>query len=305
VLLKNADAALQRAKELGRDNFQFYTAAMNEQAMENLLIQTDLRRALQRDEFRLHYQPKASLADGRLVGFEALLRWERPGERAVPPGKFVPILEDTGLIVPVGEWVIRTACAQLAAWRNARLPVVPIAVNLAAKQFLHGDIAEVVRAALAEHAVPASLLEIEITESDAMRNPEQTLRTLRRLREGGIRIAIDDFGTGYSSLSYVKRFPIDTLKLDRTFVNGLPDDPDDASIALAVIKMAHSLDLTVVAEGVETPQQREFLAGHGCDQMQGYLLARPQPAAACTELLAPVTVPATVVDPGQDRRAAA
>ena len=281
LLIKNADAALYRAKELGRNNYQFYTAAMNERAMENLLLENDLRHALERREFRLHFQPKARLRDGRVAGFEALLRWERPGKGLVSPAQFVPLLEDTGLIVPVGDWVIRAAFAQLREWREEGREPLPVAVNLAAKQFVHHDIVAVVEAAIRESGMPAELLEVEITESDAMKNPEQTLAVLQRLEARGVRIAIDDFGTGYSSLSYLKRFPVHTVKLDRSFVKGLPDDTEDASIALAVVTMAHSLGLEVVAEGVETAAQKHFLAEHGCDQMQGYLLSRPLPAAEC------------------------
>ena len=285
ALMKNADAAMFRAKELGRNNFQFYTAAMNERAADKLHLETELRRALERSEFRLHFQPKASLASGAISGFEALLRWQRPGKELVSPAQFVPVLEETGLIVPVGDWVIRGACAQVGEWRRAGLVPLPIAVNLSAKQFAHRDIVAVVDAALEEYDVPAALLELEITESDAMHTPEATMSMLRRLKERGVDIAIDDFGTGYSSLSYLKRYPVNTVKLDRSFVQGLPEDGDDVSIARAVITMAHSLGLAVVAEGVETVAQRQFLAAAGCDQMQGYLLSRPVPAAHCTQWL--------------------
>jgi diguanylate cyclase (GGDEF)-like protein len=285
ALMKNADVAMSRAKELGRNNYQFYAAPMNARAMEELLLLNDLRRALERGEFRLHFQPKASLKSGRACGFEALLRWERPGHGLVPPGKFIPLLEESGLIVPVGEWVIRAACAQLRDWRAAGLEPLPVAVNLAAKQFAQRDIVAVVDAALVEHGVPPHLLEIEITESDAMQDAERVLATLGELSARGVGIAIDDFGTGYSSLAYLKRFPVETLKLDRSFVNGLPGDANDVSIALAVITMAHSLGFKVVAEGVEKAAQRDFLAQHGCDQMQGYLFARPMPAGECARLL--------------------
>ena len=294
ALMKNADAAMFRAKQLGRNNCQFYAAAMNERAIDRLKLENDLRRALERDEFRLHFQAKAQLADGRVTGFEALLRWQRPGGGLVPPGHFIPLLEETGLIMPVGDWVIGAACAQLAEWRRVGLPLMPVAVNLCAKQFVHRDIVAVVDAALREHGVSAHLLEIEITESDAMQNPEATMAMLRRLKERGVRIAIDDFGTGYSSLSYLKRFPVDTLKLDRSFVQGLPEDADDGSIARAVITLAHSLGLAVVAEGVETAAQRDFLAREGCDQMQGYLLSRPVAPSECERLLgSKVSAPAT------------
>jgi diguanylate cyclase (GGDEF)-like protein/PAS domain S-box-containing protein len=287
TLIRNADTAMSRAKHLGRNNHQFYAAAMNARAVEKLRIETDLRHALARNELRLHLQPKASLATGSIVGFEALLRWQRPGNGLVPPAEFIPALEETGLIVPVGEWVIGAACAQLAEWRRAGLEPLPVAVNLAAKQFTRGDLAATVEAALTEHGVPARLLELEVTESDAMQNPEAAMAALRKAKQLGVQVSIDDFGTGYSSLAYLKRFPIDTLKLDHSFVAGLPRDADDVSIACAVITMAHSLGLQVVAEGVETAEQRDFLRERGCDQMQGYLLSRPVPPAEAARLLAP------------------
>jgi len=285
TLLKNADAAMFRAKELGRNGFQFYTAAMNARAREKLLLENDLRHALERGELALHFQPKASLAGGYVTGFEALLRWHRTNNGAVSPAEFVPVLERSGLIVPVGEWVIDRACAQLRAWRDAGLEPVPIAINLSVRQFMRGDISATIVRALAEHDVEARLLEVEITESDAMRNPAEVAETLGRLRMRGLRISIDDFGTGYSSLAYLKRLPVDALKIDRSFVAGLPGNGEDASIARAVIGMAHSLGLKVIAEGVENAAQRDFLATHGCDEIQGYLLSRPAPATECTRLL--------------------
>ena len=285
TLVRNGAAAMQRAKDIGRSDFQFYTTAINEHSAERLRLEASLRRALERDEFRLHFQPRARIADGARAGFEALLRWQRNGSGLVPPGSFVPLLEESGLIVPVGEWVIDAACAQIAAWREAGYAPLPVAVNVAAKQFVHGDLDAVVARALAAHGVEPDLLEIEITESDAMLEPERTIATLEKLRARGLRVAIDDFGTGYSSLGYLKRFPVDLLKLDRSFVTGLPKDSDDVSIARAVIAMAHSLGLKVVAEGVETEAQRAFLAANGCDYLQGYLLARPLPAETCTEFL--------------------
>jgi diguanylate cyclase (GGDEF)-like protein len=285
-LIKNADAAMFRAKHNGGNNYQFYTEAMNEHAMETLLLENDLRRALEREEFVLHFQPKTSLVSGRVVGFEALIRWKRLGQSLVPPSEFVPLLEESGLIVPVGEWVIDTACAQIAAWQRTRVGL-PVAVNLSAKQFLRTDIGAVIENAARKHGVEPHLLEVEITESDAMENADQSVVILRRLKALGIGIAIDDFGTGYSSLSYLKRFPVDKIKLDRSFVSGLPNNTEDASIARAVITMAHSLGLKVVAEGVEAEAQRGFLAAHGCDEMQGYLFARPLPAAECEQFLRP------------------
>jgi len=285
-LVRNADAAMFRAKRAGRNSFRFYTAAMNERAMENMLLENDLRHALERNEFEIHYQPKAIITGGELAGFEALLRWRRPASALVSPAQFIPMLEDSGLIVPVGDWIIGAVCAQLSAWQKAGLRPVPVSVNLCAKQFLHHDIAAVIDAALLDHGVDPDLLDIEITESDAMQDPELVVGILQRLRQRGIRVAIDDFGTGYSSLGYLKRFPLDALKIDRSFVTGLPDDAEDVSIAQAVIGMAHSLGLKVVAEGVETEEQRRFLAAHGCDQMQGYLLSRPVPAADCLRFFA-------------------
>ena len=285
TLVRNADAAMLRAKQLGRNNFQFYTAAMNERALEDLLLANDLRRALQRNEFFLQYQPIVAVRTGRLATFEALLRWRHPERGLLPPARFVPLLESSGLIVPVGEWVIRAACRQIAEWRRAGLRPVPVAVNLSARQLMHHDICAVLERELRAAGVEPRLLEVEITESDAMENPDQTAAILQVLRARGVRVAIDDFGTGYSSLAYLKRFPVTTLKLDRSFVSGLPGDPDDVSIARAVISMAHNLGLKVVAEGVEQEDQRQFLATHGCDQMQGYLLARPLPAQDAAKML--------------------
>jgi diguanylate cyclase (GGDEF)-like protein/PAS domain S-box-containing protein len=275
ILIRNAGAAMFRAKQNGRNTFEFYTAAMNERALENLRLETGLRRAIEREEFLLHFQPKADLESGRITGVEALLRWQSPNNGLVSPAAFIPLLEETGLIVPVGEWVVGAACAQLRAWGDEGIRLVPMAINLSAKQFLHHDICATIDRALQEYALEPHLLEVEITESDAMQNPEKTAAILHRLKARGIRIAIDDFGTGYSSLGYLKKFPADTLKLDRSFVMGLPGDAGDVAIARAVLGMAHSLGLKVVAEGVETEVQKNFLSDHGCDEIQGYLLARP------------------------------
>ncbi|HEX7113282.1 MAG TPA: EAL domain-containing protein, partial [Mizugakiibacter sp.] len=223
-LLRNADAAMQRAKQGGRGTCQFYTAAMNRHASDRLKLEADLRRALERDEFRLHFQPRAQVRSGAVAGFEALLRWQRADNGMVPPGLFVPLLEESGLIVQVGEWVVRAACAQQRAWQDAGLAPVPVAVNVAARQFQHGNLDEVVARALRDYAVEARLLEVEITESDAMQDPARAIAMLESLRARGVQAAIDDFGTGYSSLGYLKRFPVDFLKLDRSFVTGLPDD---------------------------------------------------------------------------------
>jgi len=285
ALISHADAAMYNAKKLGKNNYQFFTAAMNERSMEKLLLEKDLRQALMCYEFLLHFQPKASLHTGQITGVEALLRWQRPDGRLVPPLEFIPVLEESGLIVPVGEWVLSAACAQINAWQEDRITPVPIAVNLSAKQFHQQDIAAMVMRALLEYGVAPHLLELEITESAAMHDAKAATATLHKLKALGVRIAIDDFGTGYSSLSYLKRFPIDSLKIDRSFVTGLPGNQEDASIAQAVITMAHALRLKVVAEGVENKAQLEFLAEHTCDEMQGYYFSRPLTAELCTQFL--------------------
>ncbi len=285
ILIQNADVAMYHAKMQGKNNYQFYTAAMNQQAAAKMQMENDLRYAIQREEFVLHYQPKANLHTGRITGVEALLRWQHADGRLVPPAEFIPVLEESGLIVPVGEWVLRAACAQVRAWQEAGCAPTAIAVNLSAKQFHQHDICATVMRALREHDVGAHLLELEITESAAMHNEEATTTTLQKLKAIGVSIAIDDFGTGYSSLGYLKRFPIDSLKIDRSFVTGLPDDQDDASIAQAVITVAHALRLKVVAEGVENELQLEFLAANTCDEMQGYYFSRPLTAVQCTQLL--------------------
>ncbi|MGZ5149184.1 MAG: putative bifunctional diguanylate cyclase/phosphodiesterase [Burkholderiales bacterium] len=284
-LLKNADAAMHHAKEQGKNNYQYYNGEMNSSALERLALESDLHRALERNEFTLHYQPKIELIGGSIVGVEALIRWRHPERGLVSPVEFIPVAEETGLIIDIGEWVLRSACAQLRAWDQSGHTAVPVAVNISAKQFLQRDIAETVMRALREHGVPPHLLELEITESTAMHNVEATSTTLRELKALGVHIAIDDFGTGYSSLSYLKRLPIDSLKIDRSFVTGLPEDQDDASIAHAVITMAHALRLKVVAEGVENKAQLDFMAANGCDEMQGFYFSRPLPAEECTQLL--------------------
>jgi EAL domain-containing protein (putative c-di-GMP-specific phosphodiesterase class I)/FixJ family two-component response regulator len=284
-LMRGADTAMYGAKAAGRNTVQFYTAAMNEDAVSKLQLETRLRRALDRDEFLLHFQPKVDLATHDISGFEALLRWQPPDGALVSPAVFIPVLEETGLIVNVGEWVLRKACAQIRAWKDARLRQVPIAVNLSAWQLRQADLCAVIKRALHEHNVSPNLLELEITESAAIQNAEAAIAALRELRATGVRLALDDFGTGYSSLSYLKRLPVHTVKIDRSFVTDLATDPDDASIAQAIINMAHNLGLRVVAEGVETESQLAFLSSHGCDEMQGYHFSRPVPAAEATEML--------------------
>jgi diguanylate cyclase (GGDEF)-like protein/PAS domain S-box-containing protein len=285
-LLQAADAAMVQARACGPNHLQLYSEALGRRTADNLALQQDLRHAVEREEFLLHYQPRADLASGRITGFEALLRWNRPGRGMVEPADFIPLLEESGLIVPVGEWVVRQACLQLQEWLEAGVRAVPVAVNVSARQFLQADLAGTIERALCRHGVPAPLLEVEITETDSMRNADEAVATLARLRAAGVGVAIDDFGTGYSSLAYLKRFRVDALKLDRSFVRGLPQDAGDVSIARAVIGMAHGLGLRTVAEGVETPAQRAFLAGCGCNEMQGFLLARPLPARQCAAFLA-------------------
>ncbi|MDP2833127.1 MAG: PAS domain S-box protein [Pseudomonadota bacterium] len=277
-LVSSADAALYQAKEQGRNTYRFYTEALTTAANEHLALETRLRRGLERGELILHYQPLINAHSGRAVGVEALVRWQPPGEALVPPGKFIPIAEETGLIVPLGEWILRTACAQARAWLDAGLPPLVMAVNLSGRQFQAVDMVELVRTVLLDTGLPAQSLELELTESVIMAQADQAIATLDALKSLGVRLAIDDFGTGYSSLAYLKRFPIDKLKIDRSFVDGLADDPNDREIAATIIAMARSLNLEVLAEGVETEQQLAFLRLYGCDQYQGYLFSKPIPA---------------------------
>jgi diguanylate cyclase (GGDEF)-like protein/PAS domain S-box-containing protein len=276
TLLKNADTAMYRAKDAGRNNFQFYAHEMNARALDRLKLESGLRRALEREEFVLHYQPQMDIASGEIVGVEALLRWQPPGQAMVFPGDFIPTAEETGLIVPIGEWVLRTACMQNKAWRDAgKLPSLKVAVNLSARQFKQQDIVKMVSRILDETGCRPQWLELELTESIVMENPEAAAEILQRLSDMGVHLSIDDFGTGYSSLSYLKRFPIDSLKIDRSFVRDITTDADDAAIAKAVIALSHSLKLKVIAEGVETAGQLDFLREQRCNQMQGYYLSRP------------------------------
>jgi len=285
ALLKNADSAMYRAKQLGRNNFQFYTTEMNARSGENLHLENSLRHALQREEFLLHYQPKADVRTGCIIGVEALMRWQHPEFGMVSPGKFIPLLEETGLIVQTGEWVIRTACEQIQEWQRDGVQVVPISVNVSGRQFQHKDLVQSIVDIINKTGVDPGMIEIELTESSLMINPHEASLVLHSLKEFGVQISVDDFGTGYSSLAYLKRFRIDTLKIDRSFVQDVTHDHDDAAIVRAVITLAHSLKLNVVAEGVETEEQLEFLVTNGCDQIQGYLLSVPLPASACTQLL--------------------
>ncbi len=285
VLIMNADAAMYRAKEQGRNNFQYFTREMNERALSRVNLEAQLRRAIDRSEFRVVYQPRVDLATGSICGFEALLRWKHPERGVIHPVEFIPVLEDTGLIVPVGEWVLAEACRIMGVWQAAGSSLLPIAVNLSARQFQQKDLESAVRRIVASTGADASMLQFEITESLLMGDPEGAARILRGLRDSGVKISIDDFGTGYSSLAYLKRFPLDALKIDRAFVRDIATDPEDAAIALAIINLAHTLELRVVAEGVETEAQLDFLASHGCDEMQGFYFSRPVEASVCEAML--------------------
>ena len=277
TLLKHADTAMYKAKK-HNTGFQFFEAAMEHSLSGHVRLENDLRRALERKELEVFYQPKAQVDAVTLVGMEALVRWRHPTRDLVGPNEFIALAEETGIIIPLGEWVLRTACAQVQAWIARGLAPLPVAVNISARQLQQPDFVQFVERALKETGLPAHLLELEITESTLMEDAEATLALLRRLRELGVRLSIDDFGTGYSSLAYLKRFPMNTLKIDRTFVRDLPEDADDAAIVTGIIALAHSLRLDVVAEGVETREQRAFLEQVSCDLIQGYLLSTPLPA---------------------------
>jgi EAL domain-containing protein (putative c-di-GMP-specific phosphodiesterase class I) len=288
TLIKNAHVALHHAKQEGCASFQFYTTQMNASAKLRLSMETALHRALEREEFVLYYQPKVDLLDGKIIGMEALLRWQSPERGLVAPSEFIPLLEETGLILPVGEWVLREACQQAITWQLLRLPKIRIAVNISALQFMQFDLAEVILNIFKEHGLEAyqKILEFELTESLLMKNTEGTISTLNRLHDLGIQFSIDDFGTGYSSLSYLKRFPISSLKIDQSFVRDISKKGDDAAIVGAIIALGHSLGLNVIAEGVETLEQLEYLRLMKCNEMQGYLFSRPIPADEMTRLLA-------------------
>jgi diguanylate cyclase (GGDEF)-like protein/PAS domain S-box-containing protein len=284
TLLKNADTAMYRAKEQGRNNFQLYSPAMNAKAAERLAMEAQLRRAVERGELLLHYQPKIDLNGGRIVGMEALLRWRSPSLGMVPPAEFIPLAEETGLIVPIGEWVIRTVAAQMRRWQAAGLPMVPVAVNLSPRQF-QPNLVQTVSRILKEENLNPSFLGLEVTENMVMKQADATVEMLDQLHALGIELSIDDFGTGYSSLGYLKRFRVHALKIDGSFIRDIPADADDAAIVSAMMTLAHSLKLKVVAEAVETKEQLTFLRSLGCDQIQGYLFSKPLPAAEMERML--------------------
>ncbi len=284
ALVKNADVAMYRAKDRGRNRFQFYSPEMNARTVERLELETGLRRALDLGELALYYQPQVELKEGRVIGAEALIRWQHPERGLVPPDAFIPLAEEIGLIVSIGEWVIDTACAQLKEWQQQGLEDIRLSINVSARQFQHRGLSSLIKEALLRHSIQPERLEIEVTESSVMQDPELTIMVLRELKEIGVRIALDDFGTGYSSLNYLKLFPTDNLKIDQSFVHDLTTDPDDAAIALSVITLAHSLNRVVLAEGVETSEQLAFLQQHGCDLMQGFLFSPALPAKEFSDL---------------------
>ncbi|MDF3035847.1 MAG: hypothetical protein K0S28_1121 [Paucimonas sp.] len=285
VLLRNADTAMYHAKQEGRGRFSFFTAHMNEAANCRLAVGVALQRAIAEDEFILHYQPKVSADTGRICGFEALIRWPQADGAWISPSQFIPIAEDTGRIDPIGKWALQEAARQIQRWTAQGADCCPVAVNVSAQQFLRNTVANDIAAALHESGIAPGLLEAELTESAVMSDPIEAIQALQNIRKLGVPISIDDFGTGYSSLAYLKRFPLDKLKIDGAFVRDIASDPDDAAIVIAIITLAHSLNLTVIAEGVETAEQMSFLIEHGCDQMQGNYFSHPVPTDEALELL--------------------
>ncbi len=285
TLIKHADIAMYEAKDIGRNNYQFYSDAMNTNTLEQLAIENDLRKALEREEFQVFYQPKLNIQSSGIVGVEALIRWKHPVRGMVSPAKFIPLAEETGLIIPIGEWVLRTACKQVRAWQKAGLMPLTVSVNLSGRQFEQRNLLETVVLALNSAGLESRFLELEITESTIMRNPEKAIATINEFKSLGIKISLDDFGTGYSSLNYLRKIPLNTLKIDRSFVMHIPTNPSDVAIVKATISLAHNLGLRVVAEGVETELQRDFLKEHECDAMQGYLFSPPVPPEQIPGLL--------------------
>jgi diguanylate cyclase (GGDEF)-like protein len=275
MLLKNADLAMYLAKEEGKNNYPFFSRQISSMSIERLTLEAKLRRALDNDEFTLQYQARVSITTGEITGAEALLRWWNPDLGAVSPARFIPVAEDTGLIVPIGKWVLKTACAQNVAWQRQGLPPISMAVNVSPRQFKDPRLLLDVREVLADTGMAPELLELEVTEGLIIQDVEQAMETLNALKEMGVRLAIDDFGTGYSSLAQLKRFPIDTLKIDRSFIRDIPKDSEDGAITEAIIAMGRTLGVTVVAEGVETGEQEAFLKSRACDEMQGFYFSKP------------------------------
>jgi diguanylate cyclase (GGDEF)-like protein/PAS domain S-box-containing protein len=284
-LLKNADIAMYLAKEEGKNNYQFYSEDIQAKSIERLSMETNLRFALERNELSLHYQAKVDFKTNKINGVEALLRWQNPNLGSVTPMQFITVAEESGLIIPIGRWVIRTACAQNVAWQRDGLPPICMAVNLSLRQLIHEFLVEDIQKALDDSGMAPNLLELEITESMVMHNPKRMIAVLTKIKSLGVRLAIDDFGTGYSSLGQIKHFPIDTLKVDRSFIRNIPQDAEDKAITEAIIAMGKTLSLTIVAEGVETVEQMNFLKDHSCDEMQGYYFSKPIVPEQFAELL--------------------
>jgi diguanylate cyclase (GGDEF)-like protein/PAS domain S-box-containing protein len=284
-LLKNADTAMYHAKEKGRNNYQFFSEQMNTRVSERLYLETGLRHALERNEFLLHYQPRIEVASGRIVGVEALIRWQHPEKGIVSPATFIPLAEETGLIVPIGEWVLRNACSQNKAWQDAGFQKIQVSVNISVRQFTNNNLVSTVRDILKETGLSAACLELEITESSVMLNPDQAINTLKELKALGLSISIDDFGTGYSSLSHLKNLPVDILKVDQSFVKGIHENKSDKTLVSTIINMGHSLGLSVVAEGVETAEQLSFLGERNCQEVQGFYLSKPLSSESLQALL--------------------
>ena len=276
--MKNADIAMYLAKGEGKNNFQFYASGTRMQPDETMSLETGLRHALEQDEFSLHYQPRCDLETGVVTGVEALLRWQNSTLGPVSPSRFIPVAEESGLVIPIGQWVLNKACEQSVAWRQAGLPRLRMSVNISPLQFKDEALLDHIEQALADSGLPAQALELEITEGMVMHDTERTRQLLNAIRSMGASLAIDDFGTGHSSLAQLKRFPIDTLKVDRSFVRDLPEDSEDRAITQAIISMGKSLNLRIVAEGVEIEAQENFLRERGCNEMQGYLFCKPLPA---------------------------
>jgi EAL domain-containing protein (putative c-di-GMP-specific phosphodiesterase class I) len=285
TLLKHADSAMYRAKERGRNNFQFFTAELNVMMSERLELESGLRRALEREQFCLYYQPRIDLKTGAIIGAEALLRWRVNEQELMLPARFIPVAEDTGLIVPIGAWALHAACAQNSRWLQMGLPKLVVSVNVSARQFLRDNFPQVVQEALRATGLPATSLEIEVTESSVMHNAEHLIEMLRAIKAIGVKIAVDDFGTGYSSLSYLKRFPVDRLKIDRSFVQDITIDRDSEAIVRTIIALAHNLGLKVVAEGVDKKEQINYLRNNKCDELQGYYYGHPMPAEQFEQLV--------------------
>jgi EAL domain-containing protein (putative c-di-GMP-specific phosphodiesterase class I) len=292
--MKNADMAMYVAKEGGKNNYQFYSKDIQSKSNKRFSIETNLRRALGRNELSLEYQAKLDFKTGMITGVEALLRWDNPYLGSVTPSQFIPVAEETGLIVPIGRWVMKTACAQNVAWQRQGLPPVCMAVNLSLRQLMDDNLLKDIKAALDDSGMAPNLLELEITESMVMQNPKRLIELLTNIKKLGVRIAIDDFGTGYSSLAQIQHFPIDTLKVDRSFIRNLAQDSENQAITQAIITMGKTLKLTVVAEGVETQEQKDFLRDLICDEMQGFYFSKPIAPDQFGDLLRKNNIPSQV-----------